>query len=58
MVAALPGAHAELGTGAIAGELGVGLLFGFLLNMLDEMLAFAGQVLGADRAETGTATSC
>ena len=46
VVAALPSAHAELGVGAIAGELGVGLVFGFLLSMVDEMLSFAGQVLG------------
>ena len=46
VVAALPAAHAELGLGAIAGELGVGLVFGFLLSLVDEMLSFAGQVLG------------
>jgi flagellar biosynthetic protein FliR len=46
VVAAFPSAHAELGLGAIAGELGAGLLFGFLLSMVEEMLAFAGQVLG------------
>jgi flagellar biosynthetic protein FliR len=46
VVAALPAAHAELGTGAIAGELGVGLVFGFLLAMVEEMLSFAGQILG------------
>ena len=46
VVAALPSAHAELGVGAIAGELGVGLLFGFLLSLVDEMLSFTGQVLG------------
>ncbi len=46
VVAALPSAHAELGVGAIAGELGVGLLFGFLLSMVEEMLSFTGQVLG------------
>ena len=46
VVAALPAAHAELGVAAIAGELGVGLLFGFLLSLVDEMLSFTGQVLG------------
>lgn len=46
VAAALPSAHAELGLGAIAGELAVGLLFGFLLAMVDEMLSFAGQILG------------
>ena len=46
VVAAFPSAHAELRVGAIAGELGVGLLFGFLLSLVDEMLSFTGQVLG------------
>jgi flagellar biosynthesis protein FliR len=46
VVAALPAAHAELGVGAIAGELGVGLIFGFSLALVGEMLSFAGQVLG------------
>jgi len=46
VVAALPAAHAELGVRAIAGELGVGLVFGFLLSLVEEMLAFTGQVLG------------
>src|SRR5277367_4589923 len=44
VVAVLPSAHAELGLGAIAGELGVGLIFGFMLWMVDEMLSFTGQV--------------
>jgi flagellar biosynthetic protein FliR len=46
VVAAFPSAHAEVGLGPIAGELAVGLLFGFLLSLLAEMLSFAGQVLG------------
>jgi len=46
VVAAFPSAHVELGLGPIAGELAVGLLFGFLLSMVAEMLSFAGQVLG------------
>jgi flagellar biosynthetic protein FliR len=46
VVAAFPSAHVEIGLGPIAGELAVGLLFGFLLSMLVEMLSFAGQVLG------------
>jgi flagellar biosynthesis protein FliR len=46
VVAALPAAHAELGAGAIAGELGAGLVFGFLLSCVEEMLSFTGQVLG------------
>jgi flagellar biosynthesis protein FliR len=46
VVAALPMAHAELGMRAIAGELGLGLVFGLQLSLLDEILVFAGQVLG------------
>ncbi|MBB6147232.1 flagellar biosynthetic protein FliR [Silvibacterium bohemicum] len=46
MVAALPLAHAELGLPSIAGELSIGLVFGFALTMFSEILIFAGQVLG------------
>jgi flagellar biosynthetic protein FliR len=46
VAAALPAARVELGPGAVAGELAVGLLFGFLLSFVIEMLSFAGQVLG------------
>jgi flagellar biosynthetic protein FliR len=46
VVAAFPAARVELDVASIAGELAVGLLFGFLLSMLAEMLSFAGQVLG------------
>jgi flagellar biosynthetic protein FliR len=46
VVAALPLAHAELGMRSIAGELGLGLVFGLALAMLNEILIFAGQVLG------------
>jgi flagellar biosynthetic protein FliR len=46
LVAASPSSHAELGVASIAGELAVGLLFGFLLSFVAEMLSFAGQVLG------------
>lgn len=45
-VAAVPGAHAEIGVGSIAGELGVGLVFGLGLMMLSEALVFAGTLLG------------
>jgi flagellar biosynthetic protein FliR len=45
-VAAVPGAHAELGITSIAGELGVGLVFGLSLMMLTESLLFAGTLLG------------
>jgi flagellar biosynthesis protein FliR len=46
VVAALPLAHAELGVRSIAGELGIGFVFGLELSMLNEILIFAGQVLG------------
>ena len=45
-VAAVPGAHAEIGVASIAGELGVGLVFGLCLMMLTESLLFAGTLLG------------
>jgi flagellar biosynthetic protein FliR len=45
-VAAVPQAHAELGVASIAGELGVGLVFGLSLMMLTESLLFAGTLLG------------
>ncbi len=46
VVAALPGARAVLDTKAILGELGVGLVFGLSLMMLNEALVFAGTMLG------------
>ena len=46
VVAAVPGANAELGVTSIAGELGVGLAFGLSLMMLTEALLFAGTLLG------------
>jgi len=45
-VAAVPGAHAEIGVASIAGELGVGLVFGLCLMMLTESLLFAGTLMG------------
>ncbi len=45
-VARVPGAAAELGIQSIAGELGVGLVFGLSLAMLNETLLFAGTLLG------------
>jgi flagellar biosynthetic protein FliR len=45
-VAVVPGAHAEIGVTSIAGELGVGLVFGLSLTMLTESLLFAGTLLG------------
>ena len=46
VVAAVPGAHAELGVTSIAGELGVGVVFGLSLMILTESLLFAGTLLG------------
>ena len=46
VVAALPLAHPQLGVLPILGELSVGMIFGFCLSMLNEVLSFAGQVLG------------
>jgi flagellar biosynthetic protein FliR len=46
MAAALPLAHAELGVMPVVGELAVGLLFGLALSLLNEILYFAGQLLG------------
>jgi len=45
-VSAVHGAHAEIGVSSIAGELGVGLVFGLSLTMLTEALLFAGTLLG------------
>ena len=45
-VMTVPGAHAEIGVASIAGELGVGLVFGLSLMMLTEALLFAGTLLG------------
>jgi flagellar biosynthetic protein FliR len=45
-VAGLPMAHAELGIMPVLGELGAGLVFGFSLTLLNEVLLFTGQVLG------------
>lgn len=46
VVAALPMAHADLGVMPVMGELGIGLLLGLCLSLLNEILALAGQVLG------------
>ncbi|HEY3703657.1 MAG TPA: flagellar biosynthetic protein FliR [Terracidiphilus sp.] len=46
LVATLPNAHAEVNFTAILGELGVGLVYGLTLALLNEMLLFAGQVMG------------
>ena len=46
LVAALPQAAAAMTLPAILGELGVGLIYGLALNLLSEMLLFAGQIAG------------
>lgn len=46
VVAGFGGAHAELGTLAVVGELSIGLVFGMTLSLLFAALDFAGQVLG------------
>lgn len=45
-VAAVPGARASLDMKALLGELGVGLVFGLSLSLLNEALTFAGALLG------------
>ena len=45
-IAAVPGARAVLDARALLGELGVGLLFGLSLMLLNEALTFAGTLLG------------
>jgi flagellar biosynthetic protein FliR len=45
-VAAVPDARAVLDTRAVLGELGVGLVFGLSLMLLNEALTFAGTLLG------------
>jgi flagellar biosynthetic protein FliR len=45
-VAAVPAARAVLDTQAVLGELGVGLVFGLSLMLLNEALTFAGTLLG------------
>jgi flagellar biosynthetic protein FliR len=46
LVAALPQAQTNLGFSAILGELSVGLVYGLTLTLLNEMLLFAGQIVG------------
>ncbi len=46
LVATLPNAHAEINFTAILGELAVGLTYGLTLALLNEMLLFAGQIMG------------
>ncbi len=46
LVAALPGAAADLSFSALLGELAVGLVYGLMLTLLIEMMLFAGQIMG------------
>jgi flagellar biosynthetic protein FliR len=46
LVAALPNAQASISFSSIVGELSVGLVYGLSLALLNEMLLFAGQVVG------------
>ncbi len=46
LVATLPNAHTEINFTAILGELAVGLTYGLTLTLLNEMLLFAGQIMG------------
>jgi flagellar biosynthesis protein FliR len=46
VVAALPNAHAEISLEALLGEIAVGLIYGIVLSLLNEMLLFAGQIAG------------
>ena len=46
VVAVVPGARAVLDANAVLGELGVGVVFGLSLMLVNEALMFAGTVLG------------
>jgi flagellar biosynthetic protein FliR len=46
LVSTLPGAHVAIGFSALIGELAVGLVYGLVLALLNEMLLFAGQIAG------------
>ena len=46
VVSAYPQARVEIGFSAIIGELAVGLVYGLSLELLSEMLLFAGQIAG------------
>lgn len=46
VVASLPMANVELGIAPLLGEVSAGLIFGFSLSLLNEVMLFAGQVLG------------
>jgi flagellar biosynthetic protein FliR len=46
LVAALPNAQVSLTLSSLVGELAVGLVYGLVLALLNEMLLFAGQLVG------------
>ncbi len=46
LVATLPNAHVEITLTALLGEVAVGLVYGIVLSLLNEMLLFAGQIAG------------
>jgi len=46
LAASLPYAQAEIGFAALMGELAVGLIYGLTIALLNEMLLFAGQIVG------------
>lgn len=46
LIANLPSAHAEITIIAVLGEMGVGLVYGLMLSLLNEMLLFAGEIVG------------
>jgi flagellar biosynthetic protein FliR len=46
LVAALPHAQASINFSAVVGELAVGLVYGLSLALLNEMMLFAGQIVG------------
>src|ERR1035441_9459865 len=46
LVATLPNARVTLGFSSLLGELAVGLVYGLTLTLLNEMLLFAGQIVG------------
>ncbi len=46
LVATLPNARAEITFSALLGEVAVGLVYGLTLALLNEMLLFAGQIVG------------
>ena len=46
LVASLPNAYTALSFPALLGELAVGLVYGLTLTLLNEMLLFAGQIVG------------